>query len=83
MGNKRYTTNKRKKASISTNLKGYTIEKLKVGKTWSDSETQTFEPIIIVHDEICSYFGCGIKLSMREKLFGTRCINHTDKTKWK
>lgn len=27
--------------------------------------------------EICSHFGCGRKLSLREKLFGNKCINHS------
>lgn len=27
--------------------------------------------------EICSHFGCGRKLSLREKLFGNKCVNHS------
>lgn len=30
----------------------------------------------ITEDICCSFFGCGKVLSMREKLFGDRCINH-------
>ncbi len=29
-----------------------------------------------IEDICCSFFGCGKVLSMREKLFGDRCINH-------
>lgn len=27
-------------------------------------------------DEICKHFGCGRKLSLREGLFGDKCIRH-------
>lgn len=28
-------------------------------------------------EKCCSVFGCGKKLSMSEKLFGDKCINHS------
>lgn len=36
------------------------------------------EETIELEDEICKEFGCGKKLSLREKLFGQRCIKHSD-----
>lgn len=30
-----------------------------------------------VEPEICKHFGCGTKLTRREKLFGNKCIKHS------
>jgi len=32
-------------------------------------------------DEVCSTFGCNKLLSMQEKLFGSKCIAHSQHTK--
>lgn len=34
------------------------------------------EDEIEVEERNCSFFGCGKVLSMREKMFGSRCVNH-------
>lgn len=34
------------------------------------------EDEIEIEEINCSFFGCGKVLSMREKMFGDRCINH-------
>ena len=38
-----------------------------------------FVPMPITEPNICSHFGCGRTLSIREKLFGNKCINHNQK----
>lgn len=42
--------------------------------TWvysSISSTEDKEP------EICKHFGCGMKLTRQEKLFGNKCVKHS------
>ncbi len=39
--------------------------------------TKTIERNVVIEDQCCSYFGCGRILSMREKLFGSKCIDHS------
>lgn len=34
------------------------------------------EDEIEVEERNCSFFGCGKVLSMQEKMFGSRCVNH-------
>jgi hypothetical protein len=38
--------------------------------------TETNEDLLIIKEQVCSWFGCHKKLSLQEKLFGNTCINH-------
>ena len=38
--------------------------------------TETIERNIKPYKQVCSKFGCAKELSLREKLFGNRCIDH-------
>lgn len=55
-----------------------TIEKIRSGKNRKSLEwIYSQKPI----EQYCSVFGCGNKLSLLEKLCGSRCINHTSSRK--
>lgn len=44
--------------------------------------TETDERMVSIEDEVCAEFGCNKKLSRTEKLFGEKCIEHQQPSKY-